>query len=297
MVGAAVSLAWRGPYDWRSMLAFLAARAVDGVELVQDGVYSRSFRDGDAMGVLQAAFEPGASALVVQAWRADLPEPVLDRLRRVFDLDADVAAIAAHLSRDPDLAALVAARPGLRAPGGFDGFELAVRAVLGQQVSVQAARRLCGRLAAICGPALPQGPWTEGGLTRVFPSAAEVEAADLSVLPMPGARKAALKAIAEAALDDPGLFDPGAGLDGTIARLRAVRGVGPWTAHYIALRAVREPDAFPSSDVGLLRGLAGAGGKRATPAELERRAEAWRPWRAYAAQHLWAADAEITSPG
>ena len=288
MAGAPTPLAYRPPYDWPAMLAFLAARAIEGVEAVQGGVYRRSFRDGRASGLLEVSHDPQAGALLVRGHGADLSGAVLARVRRVFDLDADVAAIGEHLSRDPALAPLIAARPGLRAPGGFDGFELAVRAVLGQQVSVQAARRLAGRLAAICGPSLRS---EHPGPARVFPSAEEVAAADLQDLPMPGARKAALKAIAEAAMADPRLFERGSSLEETIARLTAVRGVGLWTAHYIALRAVREPDAFPSSDVGLLRGLAGAGGQRSTPAELERRAEAWRPWRAYAAQHLWAADA------
>jgi AraC family transcriptional regulator of adaptative response / DNA-3-methyladenine glycosylase II len=292
MAGAAARLTYGPPYDWDSVLAFLAARAVEGVEAVEGGTYRRSFREGGAAGVLEVAHDADAGALSVRSRGAGLSEAVLARLRRVFDLDADVAAIGAHLSRDPDLARLVAARPGLRAPGAFDGFELAVRAVLGQQVSVPAARRLGGRLAAICGTAVRAD---HGGIARAFPGPEEVAAADLTDMPMPGARKAALKALAEAALADPGLFERREGLERAVARLTALRGVGLWTAHYIALRAVREPDAFPSGDIGLLRGMTGPDGRRPTPAELERRAEAWRPWRAYAAQHLWAADAEAIS--
>ena len=215
---------------------------------------------------------------------------IVARVRRVFDLGADVTAIGAHLSQDPLLAPLIAERPGLRAPGGWDGFELAVRAILGQQVTVQAARQLAGRLVRLCGMALPAQQRSHAALTLAFPTAAQVAAADLSSLGMPGARKKALAALAEAALADPNLFQPLGTVEETVARLRAIRGVGEWTAHYIALRAVRETDAFPASDIGLLRGAA-RNGTRPSPAELEGRAEPWRPWRAYAAQHLWAADA------
>jgi AraC family transcriptional regulator of adaptative response / DNA-3-methyladenine glycosylase II len=162
-------------------------------------------------------------------------------------------------------------------PGGWDGFEVAMRAVLGQQVSVAAARRLLGRLVQLCG-------------TRSFPTATEVLAADLAPLGMPGARRATVTAVASAALEDPLLFRRRASAEDTVSRLRAIRGVGEWTAQYIALRGAREPDAFPAGDLGLLRGAA-AGAARPTPAQLLERAERWRPFRAYAAQHLWAADA------
>jgi AraC family transcriptional regulator of adaptative response / DNA-3-methyladenine glycosylase II len=186
----------------------------------------------------------------------------------------------------------VAARPGLRAPGGWDGFELAVRAVLGQQVTVVAARRLAARLVALCGEALSGMEGTAPGLTHTFPSAERVAAADLGALGMPAARRAALRALAEASMANPFLFHPSASVEESIARLRAIRGIGEWTAQYIALRALRETDAFPTSDVGLLRGAALETGERPAPAGLLQRAEPWRPWRAYAAQHLWAADAE-----
>jgi AraC family transcriptional regulator of adaptative response / DNA-3-methyladenine glycosylase II len=218
---------------------------------------------------------------------------ILARVRRVFDVGADIDAINAHLSQDPGLAALVARRPGLRAPGGWDGFELALRAVLGQQVTLEAARRLVGRLVALCGEALPEAAGRPGALTHLFPTPAAVAAADLASLPMPGARKATLKAVAEAALAEPGLFRAFATVEAAVARLRAIRGVGDWTAQYIALRALSAPDAFPASDVGLLRGAAGIDGVRPSPADLARRAEPWRPWRAYAAQHLWTVSASL----
>lgn len=207
----------------------------------------------------------------------------------MFDLDANVAAIGAQLAQDPFLATLVAARPAIRVPGGFDEFETAARAVLGQQVSISAARRLNARLVARCGTEI--GPAAGPGLRRLFPTPAQVVAADLSYMGVPAARIAALKAVAAAALDDPHLFRAGASVEETVARLCAIRGIGDWTAHYIAMRACREPDAFPASDVGLLRGAADATGLRPRPGDLRARAEAWRPWRAYAAHHLWAVDA------
>lgn len=285
--GVAVRLRYRPPYDWPAMLAFLAARAVAGVERVDGDVYGRTVLLDGRTGTVEIGHLPDQESLTatirfpcVKALPA-----IVERIRRVFDLGADVAAIGAHLAQDPLLAPLIAERPGLRAPGGWDGFELAVRAVLGQQITVEAARRLAGQLVRLCGTAVPGDP----SLAFAFPTAAQVAAADLTPMGMPGARKAALAAVAEAALADPNLFQPLASVEETVARLRTIRGVGEWTAQYIALRAVRETDAFPAGDIGLLRGAA-RGGVRPRPAELEKRAEPWRPWRAYAAQHLWAAD-------
>lgn len=294
--GSAVTLRlrYRPPYDWDAMLAFLEARAIDGVEQVVDGCYRRTVSHEGRMGTVEVRHEPAHHSLAVTlrfpSVRA-LPA-LLTRVRRVFDTGADVETIGAHLSRDAFLAPLLARRPGLRAPGGWDGFELAVRAILGQQVSVAAARGLAGRLVALCGESLPEAAGLQPELSRIFPSAARVAAADLGALGMPGARREALKALAEAALADPHLFHPRGTVEEAVERLRSIRGVGEWTAQYIALRALRETDAFPASDLGLLRGAASGTGERPTPAELLQRAEAWRPWRAYAAQHLWAADAE-----
>lgn len=293
-IGVTVRLRYRPPYDWPAMLAFLSARAVAGVERVEGGVYSRTVLIDGRIGTVEIAHLPAHDSLAATirfpCVRA-LPG-IVARIRRVFDLGADVATIAAHLAHDPLLAPLVAERPGLRAPGGWDGFELAMRAVLGQQVTVEAARRLAGRLVQLCGTAVPDAERLHPALTHVFPTAAQVVAADLAPLGMPRARKAALLAMAEAALADPTLFQPLGSVEETVARLRAIRGIGEWTAQYIALRAVRETDAFPASDIGLLRGAA-SNGARPSPAELNGRAEPWRPWRAYAAQHLWAADAAM----
>jgi AraC family transcriptional regulator of adaptative response / DNA-3-methyladenine glycosylase II len=290
--GVTVRLRYRAPYDWRAMLSFLGARAIDGVEQVEGETYGRTVQQDGETGTVEVSHDPECDSLnaTIRFPNVKALPAIVARVRRVFDLAADVTAIGAHLSQDPLLAPLVAERPGLRAPGGWDGFELAVRAILSQQVSVQAARQLAGRLVKLCGLRLPAQQRSHDGLTLAFPTAAQVAAADLSSLGMPGARKKALTALAEATLADPNLFQPLGTVEETVARLRAIKGVGEWTAHYIALRAVRETDAFPASDIGLLRGAA-SNGTRPSPAELEGRAEPWRPWRAYAAQHLWAADA------
>jgi AraC family transcriptional regulator of adaptative response / DNA-3-methyladenine glycosylase II len=302
-LGVTVRLRYRPPYDWAAMLAFLRGRAIDGVERVVGERYVRSVAHDGEVGTIEVDHVPERDSLAVTirfpCVRA-LPA-IVARVRRVFDLGADVTSIGAHLAKDRLLAPLIARRPGLRVPGGWDGFELAVRAVLGQQVTVEAGRRLAGQLVQACGQVLPAGQRRDPGVFRVFPGAAQVVAAGratsevaaaLAVLGMPGARRATLVAVAEAALAEPRLFEPLATIEETVARLCAIRGVGDWTAHYIALRAAREPDAFPASDVGLLRGAADRKGVRPSVAALAARAERWRPWRAYAAQHLWVADAE-----
>jgi AraC family transcriptional regulator of adaptative response / DNA-3-methyladenine glycosylase II len=285
-------LPYRSPFDWAALLAHLEARAVLGVEEVEDGAYRRTVAMGRRLGTVEVRHQPEQSrlAVAVRGPGAGAMAQVLSQVRRVFDVDAEVEMIGVHLSRDPSLAALVARRPGLRVPGGWDAFELAVRAILGQRVTVVAARRLAGRLATLCGSALPP-PGCRGTLSRAFPSPDQVAGCDLDALGMPGARRAALRTLAEAAIADPHLFHSRGTVEEAVARLRAIRGIGAWTAHYIALRALRQMDAFRAADIGLLRGFAGAEGARPTPAELLRRAEAWRPWRGYAAQHLWAADA------
>ena len=295
--GVTVRLRYRPPYDWAAMLAYLRGRAIDGVERLDGERYVRSVAHDGEVGTVEIVHVPERDSLGVTirfpCVRA-LPA-IIARVRRVFDLGADVASIGAHLAKDRMLAPLVAKRPGLRVPGGWDGFELAVRAVLGQQVTVEAGRRLAVQLVQACGGLVPVGQRGASGVSRVFPSAAQVARANLSVLGMPGSRKATLVALAEAALAEPRLFEPLATIEDTVARLCTIRGIGDWTAHYIALRAAREPDAFPSSDVGLLRGAADRKGVRPSATELAARAEGWRPWRAYAAQHLWVADCETSN--
>ncbi|MBX3227498.1 MAG: DNA-3-methyladenine glycosylase 2 family protein [Labilithrix sp.] len=285
-----LSLSYVPPYDWDEMQRFFAARAIPGVEVVTPRVYTRTIEEGGACGTIAVAPSPKKDALAVTICFpavAALPA-IIARVRRMFDLDADVRVIHAALSKDPLLRPLVAARPGLRVPGGWDPFEVAVRAILGQQVSVVAARGLAGRLVARYGRSLEGA--SAGGLTHLFPRPEALARAGAETLGMPRARVAALAACARAVAADPGLLSPARSLDDAGADLRALPGVGEWTAQYVALRALRDPDAFPASDLGLLRGAA-TSGARPTPAALLARAEAWRPWRAYAAQHLWCADA------
>ncbi len=217
-----------------------------------------------------------------------------ERLRRLFDCDADPGTIADRLGLDPHLAPLVAARPGLRLPGAWDPFETGCRAILGQQVSVAAAIRLAGKLVAAFGAPFTGGP--DPALTHVFPTPSDLAEADVALaLNMPRARGAAIRALAAAALADPNLFAPAESLEAAVARFTAIRGIGPWTAQYIAMRALKLPDALPVGDVGLLRAL-DRGTGRPSAAALLSRAEGWRPFRAYAAQHLWAADATPVRP-
>ena len=289
-----IQLPYTGTYDWAAALRFFAARAVDGVEQVDGDLYRRTVRIGSAAGRLEVG--PSGSGVLratVQLSKA-VDEPLVRiRLRQIFDLDADIPLINAHLSTDPSMARLIAARPALRVFGGWDPFEVAMRTINGQQVSVERARHLNGVLVRRAGAArqLARG----NGLTDLFPTPHEVLAADLAGMGMPGARVAALRSMAEAAIADPSLFDTTGSLDETIARLRGIKGIGEWTAHYIAMRACRQPDAFPASDVGLLRGAANEHGVRPTPAALLAKAEAWRPWRAYAAHHLWNVDSTASS--
>lgn len=288
-------LPYRPPYDWPRLAAFLADHASPGVETVSGGVYSRTLRCGDRYGILRVAPVPDEPALRARLRPPDLDDAtraaVLTRLRAMFDIDADPASIAGGLSGDSFMIDLVRRRPGLRMPGAFDPFELTVRAILGQQVSVAAATRLAGRLVSAFGTPLPDEA-AEPGLTHAFPEPAQLFGAEVSlVLNMPRARGRAIQGLAEAFLAAPDLFAPERDLGLSVARLTALPGIGPWTAHYVAMRALAQTDAFPPGDLGLMRALdSGAG--RPSRAGLLARAEAWRPWRAYAALHLWAEDAD-----
>jgi AraC family transcriptional regulator of adaptative response / DNA-3-methyladenine glycosylase II len=278
-------LRYRPPYDWPTMLEFLRRRAISGVEEVTDRSYARSIQFDGAHGIVLV--EPtDAAALRVKIrlpTLSALPK-IIARLRRVFDLAADTDAIAAHLAQDPALAPLVKARPGLRVPGAWDGFELAVRAVLGQQITVVGAVRLAARLVQAYGEPLT-APF--GSITHAFPQPQALARANLAALGMPRSRAETLSALAAAVVADPHFFDANRDLNEAVQQLRSVRGVGDWTAQYIALRQLREPDAFPPGDVGLIRALAACEGRRRSSSELLLRADAWRPWRAYAAQYLW----------
>ncbi len=278
-------LGYRPPFAWDALLAYLAPRAIPGVELVAGGAYRRTVRVGDAAGVLEVAHDAERRRLVlgVPVTLAPHVARLVARARAQFDLDADPGLLAAHLDADP----LLAGRPaGLRVPGSWDPFELAVRAILGQQITVAAATRLAGRLVRAFGGPLPG---QDDALGWLFPQAADLaraSAAEIAAIGMPVARGETIRGVAAAVAADPSFLAPVADLDAAVARLTALPGCGPWTAHYVALRGLREPDAFPAGDLHLRRLLAGGGGPL-TPAAAVARAEAWRPFRGYAALRLW----------
>jgi AraC family transcriptional regulator of adaptative response / DNA-3-methyladenine glycosylase II len=286
------------PYDWGSMLDFLRLRAIPGVERVEGDSYRRTIWLAGAAGTFAVRPGPGGDHL-----RATIRFPILaalpalvSRIRALLDLDADVEAIDAHLARDPLLAPLIAARPGLRVPGAWDAFELAVRAILGQQISVAAARTLAARLVKAHGTAVA-GAYDPGELQHLFPGPELVAQADLTRLGLTRARAAALAALAALVRDDPARLSPRGDLEAVVAELTELPGIGPWTAQIIAMRALRAPDAFPASDLGLLRALGGVTLGRPGVAQVLARAEAWRPWRAYAVLHLWSKDQPSAQEG
>ena len=277
----AAALAFKPPYPWGPMLSYLARRAIPGVEVVSQTVYRRSIRVDGGDAILDVRLDGDGTSLSVSCDRPGGPD--LDRLRRQFDLDADPAVIDSHLAADPLLAPLVARHPGLRVPGAWDPFELAVRAMVGQQISVAAATTVTGGIARRYGSPLVN---PDGDPRFLFPTAARLAEAEAESLGMPGKQALAIVGLAKAVAAGDIALDGAGGLDRTIGRLCALPGIGPWTAHYIAMRALREPDAFPAGDLGLQR-AAGLPGGRLSAKQLSELAENWRPWRAYAAMHLW----------
>jgi AraC family transcriptional regulator of adaptative response / DNA-3-methyladenine glycosylase II len=291
----AVKLGYRLPYDLEIMLSFLRARAIPGIEAVSGSQYARTIAIGHERGVLVVEPVPGnCLKATVRFPNLKCLPAIIARVRRVFDLAADPLAIGAHLSQDPTLAPLVAARPGLRVPGAWDGFELAVRAILGQQITVPAATKLAGKLVRACGETIDDPAAVDHGLTHVFPTPRQLVGTDLAAVGIPKARRTALSSLATAVVADPLIFGPRRSLEEAIVQLRSLAGVGEWTAQYIATRELREPDAFPATDIGLLRALSDGNGARPSPDELLARAEHWRPWRAYAALHLWASEPRMS---
>lgn len=286
-------LAYRPPYDWTFVSDFLKARAIPGVEHADPDGYARtiSLANAHAPGVANARavirVRPlrGRNELELGVWGA--PAAALYQIsngaRRVFDLAADPELTLRAFRADPILGPLARRRPGLRIPGVWDPFECAVRAILGQQVTVSAGRTLAARLVERAGSALPT---TCEGLTHLFPSPQSLAQTDLGGIGITGARIAAIRALATAVADR--RLDLSAPADEMTAVLEALPGIGAWTAQYIALRALGEPDAFPAADI-VLRRMAAAGGKALTPRALAARAEVWRPWRSYAVMHLWCA--------
>jgi len=280
-------LSYRPPFDWQGILAFFGQRALAGVETVEGNAYVRTARIGDTAGIIRVEHDAVRRQLVVRVppeLVAGLPE-IARRVRRLFDLEADPSGICEVLNGDSTLKPLVKKRPGLRVPGAWDPFEIAVRAIVGQQVSVAAARTVCGRIVTRYGS--PIDPAQSNGLHHTFPAPDTLTRARMSGLGLTGRRIATIRAIAKGMAEGYLTVTTGANLDDAIAQLTALPGVGAWTAHYIALRALGEPDAFPTGDLGLIRAWETLTRRGVTAKELDARAEAWRPWRAYAALHLW----------
>lgn len=274
-----LELAYRPPYDWSSLLGFLAGRAARGVEAVLDGRYVRTLAIDGAAGWLAVGRSNRRGTfldLLVSASLAPVVDEVAARTTRAFDLATDPSTIARALGQ------LAAANPGLRVPGAYDGFEIAIRAILGQQVSVKGASTLAGRFAEAFGQPIAT-PFPE--LTRLSPPAsriAESPVGDIARIGMPGARAASILALARAIRDGAVSLDHDSEPAATTSALTALPGIGDWTAQYVVMRALRWPDAFPASDLGVRKALGGINASGAAA-----RAEAWRPWRSYAVMHLW----------
>lgn len=290
----------RGPFAAAAMLGFIGSRAVDGVEAWDGITYTRTLRlpRGPAIVTLSAGISAtggtsGATgdATYVQCGlrlgaMSDL-QTAVQRCRRLLDLDADPIAVDAHLAADPVLEPLVRKRPGLRSPGCVDGAELLVRAILGQQVSVAGARTIAGRLTAAVGERVDEHAVGAAGVTHLFPSAAVLRDIDPALLPMPAARRRSLVAACAAVADGTIVIDAGADRDRLIAALLRIDGIGPWTAAYVAMRGVGDPDVFMPTDLGVRHSLE-ALGLPSSPAAADELANRWRPWRSYALHHLWA---------
>jgi AraC family transcriptional regulator of adaptative response / DNA-3-methyladenine glycosylase II len=287
-------LRFRPPYNWNGMLRFLAPRATPGVEAVDSASYRRTISLNGRHGWLEVSLDEGNDGLAVRVQFGD-PRSlflIVERIRTMFDLNADWSAVAQGLAADPVLAIRMEANPGLRVPGCWNGFELAIRAILGQQVTVKGATTLAGRLARTLGQPFS----APGGLTHIFPPPDVLADANLAGMGLPAARAETIRALARAVCDGRIGFEGVAGSEDFLCRMCKIPGIGKWTAQYVSMRALGEPDAFPSGDAGLMRALA-----LGSP-DLERRAEAWRPWRAYAAMYLWTScgadlQARAASPG
>lgn len=276
-------LPYRPPFDWDALLGFLSARATPGVESVAQSTYGRTISVDGKHGVIKVGRADRDPFLSLEV---RFPDPrallfIVERVRRMFDLGADPVVIAEHLGSDPLLRAAIAAHPGIRTPGAWDGFELAVRAIIGQQITVSAATTLTGRIASAFG-----SPYADGEhLDRLFPTPAQLAGAGLEPLGVMPARAEAVRSLARHVASRP-LLSKARDPQTTLATLRQMRGIGEWTAQYIAMRAFNELDAFPSGDL-VLRRIAGLSAR-----DLNRRAEAWRPWRSYGVVLLWQQAAE-----
>ncbi|MGB5490006.1 MAG: AlkA N-terminal domain-containing protein [Woeseiaceae bacterium] len=286
-----VQLPYRLPFDWDRMLAFFAARATPGVEQVRDKRYLRTISTGDSSGLIELRDGGDHLSLSLHGIVTSQLFSIVQRVRALFDLDASTHDIAQVLRADKVLAPLLKRHAGVRVPGCWDGFELTVRAILGQQISVSAATTLAGRIADRYGEhltvqieSMPEAP------NRLFPPPQKLARAKLESLGIIGSRAETIRSVAKAAVAGELSFDAAVPADVFLNSLTAIKGIGDWTAEYVSMRAMKNPDAFPASDLGLLRAFDRTGQERMKPSELLKRAEAWRPWRAYAALLLWGSE-------
>jgi AraC family transcriptional regulator of adaptative response / DNA-3-methyladenine glycosylase II len=275
------------PYAWNQIITFMQPRAIPGLEVVSAQSYKRAFKIGSSSGFLEVrpSLEENCLDLILTPSSGLEPDRITARVTRLFDCEADPVPIHKHLSMQPALRSLAASHPGIRVPGAFDGFEIAVRAVLGQQITVRAATTMAGRLVASFGFPLEESESFANA--RLFPSSETLAKADLTRIGLTRAKASAITGLAETHLSQPSLFEPSSDPSAAIARLIEIPGIGEWTAQYIAMRALKDPNGFPASDLGLRRAVSGSR-DLIRPKDLEQQSQLWRPWRAYAAMHLWA---------
>ncbi|MBW1812422.1 MAG: DNA-3-methyladenine glycosylase 2 family protein [Deltaproteobacteria bacterium] len=281
-----LTLSYRPPFDWQRMLGFFQSRAIPGVEWVAGGVYHRTIRMNTTTGMISVAHAEKEHALLLTTALSDSRDlmPIVERVRRTFDLDANMGVIHKFFAGDDVLKKLVSKLPGLRLPGACDPFEVAIRVVTGQQISVKGACTVIGRIAAKAGPLFESADYPQ--LTHFFPTAHELNGCDLGRIGMPERRARTIQALAQAVARGELSFLVNGSLGNFIEPLTRIPGIGDWTAQCIAMRALGEPDAFPAADLGIIKALQ-QGDERPTPKQILKRAENWRPWRAYAAIYLW----------
>jgi len=278
-------LACRAPFDWQRTLEFLDGRATPGVENVSDGAYHRTLTVPEGHGLVRVALDATGEHLLLSVDGIDARHHtrVAGVAAGVFDVDAPVDDVAKVLSKDKFLRGLLERFPGVRVPGAWDGFELTVRAILGQQISVKAATTLAGRIARRYGEKLAAG--TPDSLDRLFPAPERLSKAGLDDICLVRSRAGTIRDVASAVVKGDIRFDAEQSPHEFRRALTSIRGIGEWTAQYVSMRALKDPDAFPDSDLGLIKAIAWP--ERVTPKDLRTRAEAWRPYRAYAAMLLW----------
>ena len=285
-----IDLTYHPPFDWRGMLAFFRSRAIPGVETVNQGVYRRTIEINQSIGTIavsQADSETALKLKVSPSCKREMSE-IVPRVRRMFDLDTDLAAIYRVLRKDPLLKKVIDCHPGLRLPGAWETFEVAVRAVVGQQISVKGARTVIGRIVARAGERLSATHASKDptGLAYLFPTPEALCECNLNQIGMPQRRIETIRALAQAVIQGQLSFSAISSRDDFIQQMTRIPGIGDWTAQYTAMRGLGEADAFPASDLGIIKALQW-GDKRPTPKQILKRAENWWPWRAYAAIYLW----------